>query len=224
MSTSGPDGEPASIRRRDLRGTPPTGVDSDGPSTPPRAGGLVRAVLRSIATGVSAAALIFFAAIGVAAIIVPAVTGSTALTVVTSSMEPALPPGTMVVVRPTPIDEIKPGMVLTYQLRSGEPTLVTHRVQQRQELADGEVVFITRGDANNQPDQDPVREVQIRGTVWYAIPFIGWVTNGVTGDVRALVIPVIVVGLLAYAVWMAISALRDRRRSRATSDGTATDG
>lgn len=34
------------------------------------------------------------------------------------------------VVRPTAV-EITPGMVLTYQLKSGEPTLVTHRVTQR---------------------------------------------------------------------------------------------
>jgi signal peptidase len=132
-------------------------------------------------------------------------------------MEPALPPGTMIVVRPTDPDEIRPGAVLTYQLRSGEPALVTHRVVQRQRLADGTTVFVTKGDANAQPDADPVREVQITGTVWYAIPCVGWATALVTGEARAVAVPLAAGALLAYAAWMALSAARERRDARSAS-------
>lgn len=171
-------------------------------------------LFKAIGTGVIAGLLLFFVGIGIATIVLPAVTGSTALTVKTSSMEPSLPPGTMVVVRPTNTSEIQPGMVLTYQLKSGEETLVTHRVTQKQFLADGTPVFVTKGDANPQPDPNPVKEVQIKGTVWYAIPYVGWVTAMFTGQNRAIAISVVVGALFLYAAWMAISSLRDRKKAR----------
>lgn len=161
--------------------------------------------------GVMGALLVVLVGIGVAAIVVPALTGSVALTVRSSSMEPALPPGTLVVVRPTELGGIEPGMVLTYQIKSGEPTLVTHRVTQRMLLADGSPVFITKGDANPRPDLDPVKPVQIRGTVWYAIPYLGWVANLLTGELRTVLVSALVGGLLIYASWMFLSAVRDRR-------------
>lgn len=185
--------------------------ESDRPAKK-RTRGPVASVLNAIGTGLMAGLLLLFAGVGIAAIVIPAATGSTALAVKTSSMEPSLPAGTMVVVRPIPIDEIQPGAVLTYQLESGEPTLVTHRVTQRQQLADGTTVFITKGDANDAPDTVPVRELQVKGTVWYAIPYVGWVTTLLSGESRALVVSVLVGGLLIYAVWMLISSVRDRRK------------
>ncbi len=177
-----------------------------------------RGVWSAIKTGLVGGVLVLLVAIAAAVIVVPALTGSTALTVLTSSMEPSLPPGTMIVVKPTPIDDINPGMVLTYQLVSGEPTLVTHRVVQRQQLADGTPVFITQGDANPQPDPDPVKEVQIKGTVWYAIPYIGWVTTLLTGENRALVVTIVIGLLLAYAAWMAFSGVRERGRAKPAAE------
>lgn len=178
-------------------------------------------VWRAISTGLVAGLLAVIVFVGLAAIVVPAVSGSTPLTVMTSSMEPDLPPGTLIVVRPTPAEEIKPGDIVTYQLRSGEPTLVTHRVIEQTISADGEYLFTTQGDANPNPDPGPIREVQIRGTLWYALPWIGWVTQIVTGDVRAIVIPIVVVALFGYAAFMLISGIRERRRSRGTGDSSA---
>ncbi|MFS2279885.1 signal peptidase I [Microbacterium sp. OR21] len=191
----------------------PDGVSDDSsadePSTPQR-GGLLRAVLNAVAVALLAAIL----ATGALAIAVPALTGSTALTVLTSSMEPHLPPGTMVVVRPTDPADVEPGMVLTYQLRSGEPTLITHRVTQVLAGADGERRFITKGDNNAEADADPVREVQMRGTVWYAIPWLGWVAMAITGPHRAIVVAVAVIGLFGYAAWAFGSGIIERVRKR----------
>lgn len=176
-----------------------------------RGRGLPGLLLRALTT----ALLVILVAIGAAAIVVPALTGSTVLTVLTSSMEPHLPPGTMVVVRPTDVADIEPGMVITYQLESGEPLLVTHRVVQTFVTADGEPRFITQGDANPQPDAEPVREVQIRGIVWYAIPYLGWVATALGGELRPILLAVAVTGLLGYALWMFGSAAfsRSRRKS-----------
>lgn len=175
----------------------------------------VAGVLRALGTGVMTGLLCVIVLLGVAAIVVPAATGSTALTVRTSSMEPDFPAGTLVVVRPTDVTEIVPGDVMTYQLHSGEPTLVTHRVTEQHRTAEGDHLFVTQGDANSSPDPGFVREVQIRGTVWYAIPWVGWVSQVVTGEVRAIVIPIVAGALGLYAVWMIASGLRERHRDRA---------
>ncbi|WP_235737294.1 S26 family signal peptidase [Nocardioides alcanivorans] len=67
-------------------------------------------------------------AVLVVAVVVPRLAGATPYTVVTGSMRPGLPPGTLAVVRPTPVEEIGIGDVITYQLESGKETVVTHRV------------------------------------------------------------------------------------------------
>lgn len=218
--------EATGVEPAEVDPTEVTEVESLAPK-PARGSSRLRAVLGALGTGVMSALLVALIGVGVAAIVVPALTGSMALTVRTSSMEPTLPAGTMVVVRPTAIEDIAPGMVLTYQLKSGEPTLVTHRVTQQMTLADGSPIFITKGDANPQPDATPVKPVQVKGTVWYAIPWIGWLANLLTGDMRAIVVSVLVGGLLVYASFMFISAARDRlrrRRSDLRGEGPTTDG
>lgn len=176
-----------------------------------------RSVWSYLVTGITAGILLLILGIAALAIVVPAVTGSTALTVMTSSMEPGLPPGTMVVVKPTPLDEIKPGDIITYQLNSGDPALVTHRVTQQLMTADHQLQFITQGDNNPQADPDPVREVQVRGVVWYSIPYLGWVSQVLTGQARSIVIPVVVGALFVYAAWMFFSAMRDRSRQKSAN-------
>lgn len=173
-----------------------------------------RGVWSTIGMGLMSGLLLLFVGIGILAIAVPAATGATALTVLTSSMEPSLPPGTMVVVRPVVLDDIQPGDVMTYQLRSGEPLLITHRVTQRLHAADGTLRFVTKGDNNAAADPDTVRAEQVRGTVWYVIPYVGWVSNFVTGEARVWLIPLAVGALIVYAAWMYISAARDRIRNR----------
>lgn len=97
--------------------------------------------------------------------------------------------------RPTELADLVPGKVLTYQLKSGEPTLVTHRITQRMLLADGSPVFTTKGDANAQPDLAPVKPVQVKGTVWHAIRYLGWVATLLTGESRTVAVSILVSGL-----------------------------
>ncbi|WP_094770420.1 signal peptidase I [Microbacterium gorillae] len=177
----------------------------------------VRGVFGAIGRGLLVGVLVLLLGIAAAAIVVPAAVGGTALTVMTSSMEPTLPAGTLVVVRPTAAADIREGDVLTYQLHSGEPTLVTHRVVERSQLTTGEYRWVTQGDANPTPDPDIVQEVQAVGTVWYAIPYLGWVSAALTGPWRVFVIPIVVIALFGYAAWMVIGALRERARGRARS-------
>jgi len=175
--------------------------------------GRIVTLLRAIGHGLSLGLLLLVLGLGILVIGIPAAVGGTPLTILTGSMSPNLPPGTLVVIKPTPIDEIAIGDILTFQLESGKPDVVTHRVIGIvKDTGSTDVRFITQGDANASPDAGEVMPVQVRGTVWYAVPWLGWVNQAVNGEARQWVIPLAAGGLFGYATWMVFSGFRDRRR------------
>lgn len=175
-----------------------------------------RSLVHAIALGLSTGMLLVVAGLAVVLVVVPKVTGSIPLTVLTQSMEPALPPGTLLVVRPTPLDAVRVGDVLTYQIRSGHPEVISHRVVSVASSSNGERTFVVKGDANAEPDA-PVRGVQVRGVVWYSVPVLGSVNQVVNGS-RGWLVPLVAGVLIAYGVVMvtigAVSAVRRRRTGR----------
>ena len=193
-----------------------------------------RGVFHYIGVGLSAGLFGLVLLLAVVVVIVPLVTGSTPMTVLTSSMVPTYPPGTLVIVRPIDAAEIRIGDAITYQLVSGEPDVVTHRVISISNTSNGDTLFITQGDNNPSPDDKPVQAVQIRGKVWYSVPWIGYVNQIVNGENRAWIVPVIAGGLFVYAGYMIASAIhagvRGRRQKRLDDQlrdtsraGTSTD-
>ena len=189
-------------RRRDLRA-------SRRRSPLARAGGI-------LLKAVSWTVIVVVAALIVALVLVPRLTGSTPYTVLTGSMRPSMPPGTTVVVRPVPFDQITVGDVITYQLRSGEPEVVTHRVVAVNVTQDG-IRLQTKGDANADPDAAPVREEQVRGVAWYWIPVVGYVTSGVTSDARTWLAQGLGIALIGYAVVTIVVLIVRRRRATPSS-------
>jgi len=167
-----------------------------------------------LGVAVSAAVLVLVAALAALVIVIPAVAGGTALTVLTSSMAPDYPPGTLIVTKPTPIDDIRVGDVITYQIESGKPAVISHRVITRSISTDGDTTFITEGDNNAVADTDPVQAVQVKGTLWYNIPMLGWVNTAVAGESRGILVPLIAGSLFAYAAWLFLSAYLGRRKRR----------
>lgn len=156
------------------------------------------------------------------AVLIPRLGGATPYTILTGSMAPERPPGTLVVVRPVDPEEIKVGDVVTYQLESGKPTVVTHRVISVgvSMKHPGERSFRTQGDANDIPDAEPVREAQIRGRLWYSVPHLGRISNTLNNDQRATATLVVAGALGLYAVSMFGSTLRDRLRRPTTTPDT----
>ncbi len=93
----------------------------------------------------------------------PGMFGYSHLIVVSGSMEPALSPGDMILIRRE--SEYREGDVICFR---DDGDFVTHRLVGR--TADGAV---TKGDANNIPDPEPVRPEQIAGRVVLVIPRLG---------------------------------------------------
>lgn len=179
----------------------------------PRAKGL----LYYLGLGLSAGLLAFLLLVGALVIVIPAISGATPMTILTSSMVPTYPPGTLIIVKPVEAEDIMIGDPITYQLESGKPEVVTHRVISVS-VTDGELSFVTQGDNNGSPDPSPVKPVQVRGTVWYSVPFIGYANTIVNGDNRSWIVPVSAVALFGYAGYMFASGIgqsaRRRRRIR----------
>ncbi|MGV8884213.1 MAG: signal peptidase I [Microbacteriaceae bacterium] len=167
-----------------------------------------------IGVGLSAGLLVFMLLVGALVIAVPAITGSLPLTVLTSSMEPKYPAGTLVVIKPLEARQIVVGDVITYQIESGKPAVVTHRVTAITTGGSGERTFTTKGDNNDIADPEQVREVQIKGKLWYSVPWIGYVANFINGDQRVWLIPAVAVVLFGYAGWMMASFILERKRKR----------
>ena len=158
----------------------------------------------------SAALLIAVSAVAILVIVAPMLVHGQPLTVLTNSMSPQLPPGTLIVIKPTPIDEIRVGDVLTYQVESGKPAVISHRVVERIINLEGQTTFITRGDNNDAVDPSPIEEIQIKGKLWYAIPYLGWINSAINGDARSAITPALAGFLFAYAAYAAVVSIRDK--------------
>jgi signal peptidase len=149
-------------------------------------------------------------------VVVPRLAGATPYNIQTGSMRPHYPPGTLVVIKPTEPSKLQVGQVATYQISSGQPEVATHRIVTIESNLGGQQRFIFKGDANNSPDPSPVRPVQIRGRLLYAVPYLGWIDNAMTGHDHQVLVYGLAASLIGYAGFMFVGAVRDKRRSRRT--------
>lgn len=127
---------------------------------------------RRVVAGVLGAVLFAGTALALALALYPAVTGGSSLAVLSGSMSPGLPVGTMVFIRPVEPADIEVGDVMTFQPRPDAPELVTHRVIGIDDSGPAPV-FTTQGDANRTPDIDAVPASAVRGELWLGVPHLG---------------------------------------------------
>jgi signal peptidase len=167
-----------------------------------------------IRSALSWALLLSMSAVLVVTVLIPVAAGADRFTVLTGSMKPTYPPGTLIIVKPVDAKDLRLGDAITYQLRPGEPAVVTHRIVASSQNARGERTYTTQGDANDTPDAKPVVAEQVNGKVWYSIPYLGYVNNWLTGQQRAWIIGALVIGLFSYALLLTAGSIRDTRRTR----------
>ncbi len=146
-----------------------------------------------------------------ALIIVPKASGAKPLTVLSGSMTGTYDIGDVVVVKPVDTAHLAVGDVITFQPRSEDPTLTTHRIVGINVGSEG-TSYVTQGDANDAADLSPVEPAQIQGTVWYSVPKLGWVSVWMAGGWLGVATDVFAVGLLLYGGWFIAAGLLERRR------------
>jgi len=107
--------------------------------------------------------------------------------VYTGSMEPAIPVGSIVVIKPANPNTLKVGDIICFKIESESSTTVTHRI-----INITDEGFITKGDANEDPDQWIVKKENIIGKVIAVIPYLGYLSHFVrtpVGFTLLIIIP-----------------------------------
>ena len=90
--------------------------------------------------------------------------------VLSGSMEPEYPVGSLLYVREVSPDTLVPGDVITFVLEDDTPA--THRITEIL-TENGARLYVTKGDANEFPDANPVRPENILGKPVFVLPYLG---------------------------------------------------
>lgn len=86
------------------------------------------------------------------------------------SMKPTIDVGDIVIISKTPPEEIHIGDIVQYRTQN---IPIVHRVHEIYN-ENNTIFFITKGDANDNPDSEPILSENIMGKVIFNIPKIGW--------------------------------------------------
>ena len=108
----------------------------------------------------------------VACLYIPKFFGISPLIVLSGSMEPEYPIGSLLYVNQHNLDDIKIGDAITFYI--DESTLVTHRVVG---IDESSCTYITKGDANEVHDGSPVSFADVLGVPIMNIPKLGGVAD-----------------------------------------------
>lgn len=103
----------------------------------------------------------------------PMLAGYHPVVVLSGSMEPTYHVGSVIYYKEADFADINVGDAITFQ--AGEDGMVTHRVVEKSELSQN---FVTKGDANETEDPNPVDYDEVIGKVWkVSIPYAGYFVN-----------------------------------------------
>ena len=98
---------------------------------------------------------------------IPALLGYEIYNVTSGSMEPTLPVGSVIYVKPVEPETVQSGYIIAYDV---DGVVVTHRVVENR-IVEGE--FVTKGDANEMEDFSNTRYGDLIGVVKYHFPYLG---------------------------------------------------
>lgn len=132
------------------------------------------------------------------------IAGYSMFRVVTPSMEPTLPVGALLISEEVPISEVQVDDIVVFRSKQSDMlgAVITHRVIDKLENANGEIFLETKGDNNNYPDASYVEQKNIIGRVVFHTAdgnffsqMIGSLTSPL-GFFAFIVFPCLIVGVL----------------------------
>lgn len=160
------------------------------------------------------ALLIVLLAIALAAVLVSKlVFGVEMKAVLTGSMEPELPVGSLLIIKPAEYTEIKVGDDITF-VRDENLTLVTHRVIQKD---DETQKITTQGIANNSPD-NPTSFENVVGKVVFHIPVVGYFVIWTSTVKGKIICGIIIAALVALSILLS-KIKNDNNKADEQTDG-----
>ena len=139
---------------------------------------------------------------------VPRLFGCHTYSVISGSMEPAIPTGSLVYIKSMEPEEMQTGDVIAFYGARDQASIITHRVVENRVVM-GEL--ITKGDANRTEDMNPVPYENVIGSVAYTIPAAGRLAELLTSQTGKAVAGGLI--LAAVLLQFAASLLERKRRS-----------
>ncbi len=143
--------------------------------------------------------------------------GWTSVVITSGSMSPSFSIGDVVMASPHDGRGLGAGTVVVFS-DPARPGLLTHRI----ESVNPDGSYLTKGDANRQPDSTPLRPEQVVGVGRLLVPYIGlplvWYWAGAWGELA-----VWVAGMM-LALWLALYALLEKYHPRAQREGGGDPG
>lgn len=125
---------------------------------------------------------------------VPSIGGYLPLIVLTDSMYPTIESGDLIICQTRDAETIKVGDIIAFFDPAGNgKSIVTHKVIELTDI-DGELAFVTKGDANNIADTEPVPAKSLVGLYLARIPGAGNVAmfmQTTAGLIVCVVLPLI---------------------------------
>jgi signal peptidase len=132
---------------------------------------------------------------------VPGLTGNReAFIVASGSMEPTIPEGSVIFIKYTPESRVEEGDIIAFRnwnISPDKPFFVTHRVIDVHQN-DSQIYFTTQGDANPEPDAEPVPSNRLIGKVSMIIPYYGHLIEWSRTLVGFIILIMIPAGALIY--------------------------
>ena len=154
-------------------------------------------VLKSILTIVGNAVLVFLIIIGalIAFSMLPIKNNYQVLTVMSGSMKPTIPVGSVIVIKP--VAEYKVDNIVTFKTPGStkKKDFTTHRIKEIKG-ENGVVTYVTRGDANEDSDREYIEKDSILGKELFAVSLIGYLIGYIKtlpGLVLIIIVPAAII-------------------------------
>lgn len=159
-------------------------------------------------------ATVFVALVAVVAVVLVGLrlAGFRTFTVMSGSMEPEYPVGSLIYVRSVDYHNLQVGDVISY-VANDEKTVVTHRIVGIEvDEKDASILrFKTKGDANSTADSNLVHYKNVLGVPMMTIPFIGVLAHNIQQPPGIYI--TLVVGTLLLAWTFLPGTLEERRKT-----------
>ncbi len=148
------------------------------------------------------------------------VPGNIVLKIVKSgSMEPSIKTGSLVIVKPSDVYNVGDVIMFGKDTKTQLPT--THRII-ADEVRSGVFYYTTKGDANDDPDPQPVAKSEVVGRVIFDIPYLGYILDFAKkpiGFVLLIGVPAAVVVFdEAGNIWKEMRKIRAKKEENLMTD------
>ena len=172
----------------------------------------IKRIVINIINAVSIAAIILAVAVLAAVFMTkngeaPSFAGYSLFTVMTGSMEPELPVGSLVIVKNCDPSEISEGDIISFYSRDPSITgsVNTHRVIETEQI-DGHYGFVTKGDANAMPDNEMTYDQDVIGKAVFSSLLLGKIVHLTSNPL--VFFPLIIIPLLIILISNIVTTVR----------------